>query len=68
MGFFLYKNHGNVFSFLPIAFFWGVGVAIHYFSVFGWPNEQKTNEPDLDEDMNDEPKDKEPTWSDKDLV
>ena len=68
MGFFLYKNHGNVFSFFPIAFFWGIGVLIHYFSVFGWPNEPNL---DLDDDQPEEPaepKSKGPNWSDKDLV
>lgn len=68
MGFFLYKNHGNVFGFFPIAFFWGIGVAIHYFSVFGWPNEQKPDVHNQDDDIDDEPEDKGPNWSDKDLV
>ena len=69
MGFFLYKNHGNVFSFLPIVIFWGFGVAIHYFSVFGWDNEQSANKPaEEEESLDDEPEDKGPTWSDKDLV
>ncbi len=68
MGFFLFKNHGNIFSFYPIAFFWGAGVVMHYFSVFGWPNDQK-NEPEevLDEEVQ-EPIVKKPNWSDKDLV
>jgi hypothetical protein len=71
MGFFLYKNHGNVFSFFPIAFFWGIGVTLHYFSVFGWPNELKgksSDDRDEPEDEQDEPQDKGPNWSDKDLV
>ncbi|MBP6811658.1 MAG: 2TM domain-containing protein [Saprospiraceae bacterium] len=68
MGFFLYKNHGNLFGFFPIAFFWGIGVAMHYFSVFGWPNEQKSNQQEQEDDMEDEPDDKGPNWSDKDLV
>lgn len=70
MAFFLYKNHGNVFSFSPIAFFWGIGVAVHYFSVFGWNNEQPNKEQrnDADEYDQDVPEDKGPNWSDKDLV
>lgn len=68
MGFFLYKNHGNVFSFFPVAFFWGIGVAIHYFSVFGWPNEQNNKGDDHDEDDQEKPEDKGPNWSEKDLV
>lgn len=68
MGFFLYKNHGNVFSFFPVAFFWGIGVAIHYFSVFGWPNEQNKPGDDQDHENQDKPEDKGPNWSEKDLV
>ena len=71
MGFFLYKNHGNIFSFFPIAFFWGIGVLVHYYSVFGWPNEAAKIPLDNDDDQGedqDEPKDKGPNWSDKDLV
>jgi len=68
MGFFLYKNHGNIFGFFPIAFFWGIGLVVHYFSVFGWPNEQ-TKKPEQEEDnIDDALEDKGPSWSDKDLV
>lgn len=68
MGFLLFENRGNIFSFYPIAFFWGAGVVMHYFSVFEWPNDQKDEpEEELDEEVQ-EPIVKKPNWSDKDLV
>lgn len=62
------------------VFWWGIGVAIHYLSVFGWNSlfhqESQDERVYLDDEVEEEPeplvemKDKatRPTWRDRDLV
>ncbi len=34
-------SDGDFFGWWPLAFFWGIGLAVHYLSVFGPPGEMR---------------------------